>query len=97
MSTTVVKTMEKKDRQRVLALRPVRKRTRVAHSVFAVAILALVFYGRHIPFSLPKIDLSDLANQILDDRTFPDPNDPNARCSKVMKKPWYQRGLCWQD
>lgn len=78
-----------------LSSRPVRKRTRVAHAVVGVGILFARIYGNNIP--LPKIDISALANQILNDQTFPDSNDPRARCSKVMKTPWYQRSSCWQD
>ena len=89
--------MSEQEEKTVLASRPVRKRTIVAHSVFAVGILSLYFYGKPIHFSLPKIDVSALAKQILDDKTFPDPKDPQGRCSVVRQKPWYKRGLCWQD
>jgi hypothetical protein len=89
--------MSEREEKTALVSRPVRKRTIYLHSVAAAAILACIVYNRHIHFSLPKINLSALGNQILDAQTFPDSNDPRARCSQVMKKPWYQRSPCWQD
>lgn len=92
--------MSQQKKEQMSSPRPVRRRTRLKYVGISVLLLSPTVYMSNVPvpdtqnmFSLARESIRDFLN----DETFPSPNDPNTRCSLVKRKPWYQRGLCWED
>lgn len=73
----------------------VKKRTRLLYIFISIGILSLVTYNPKIVLNTKNISLG--ISNFLNDKTFPSPNDPRARCSLENNEPWYQRlGPCWE-
>ncbi|MEY2985962.1 MAG: hypothetical protein RJB24_191 [Candidatus Parcubacteria bacterium] len=91
--------MENKEHSN-LRSHPVRKRTILTYVLISVSVLALRVYTPTMSAPNPGYILSLAKNGLytfFSDKTFPEPDDPKARCSLIRQKPWYQRwGLCWK-
>jgi len=63
-----------------------------------VGVLYLIVYNPKIVLNTKNISLIQTGiSNFLDDKTFPSPHDPKARCSLVRQKLWYKRlGACWE-